>query len=290
MNVESASNAEVRLASPSGESVHTVCPFRKSRSPVTVVLTTTLLTLLGLMFAMWLVSLPLQNSSIVDPFWGSGFVIVAWVTYLIRPGDGPRSALLVAMATVWGLRLSLFLLWRNWGHGEDPRYAAMRRHHGAAFWWRSFLTVFVLQGVLLWWIAFPLQFGIRPDPPRLTAWDLPGLILFGIGLFFESVGDLQLTRFKAEPANRGRVLDTGLWRYTRHPNYFGDFCVWWGIYWIAARGGAWGTFASPLLMSFFLIYVSGVRLTEQTIHSRRPDYEQYKRRTNAFFPGPPRGT
>jgi steroid 5-alpha reductase family enzyme len=255
---------------------------------VPTTLITTLAVILLVMFALWCVSLALRNASIVDPFWGFGFVIVAWLVFWLREGTAARSVLLLGCTSAWGLRLSVFLLWRNAGHGEDPRYAAMREHHGQAFWWRSLLTVFGLQGVLLWFIAFPQQFGIVANAPPLDSWDAIPLLVWLAGFIFETVGDWQLARFRANPANRGRVLDTGLWRYTRHPNYFGDFCVWWGFYLIAARNGAWGTLASPVLMSILLLYVSGVRLTESSISERRPEYEKYKRRTNAFFPGPPK--
>ena len=240
------------------------------------------------MFVLWCVSLALRNASIVDPFWGFGFVMVAWMMVWLRDPHAGRSWLLLACTTIWGLRLSLFLLWRNTGHGEDPRYAAMRSYHGEAFWWRSLFTVFWLQGILLWFIAFPVQWGIVPDAVPLDWLDALPLGLWMVGMIFETAGDWQLARFRRDPANRGRVLQSGLWRYTRHPNYFGDFCVWWALYLLAARNGAWGTFLSPLLMSVFLVYVSGVRLTEKTISDRRPEYEQYKRRPNAFFPGPPK--
>jgi steroid 5-alpha reductase family enzyme len=221
----------------------------------------------------WLVSIARRDASLFDPFWGTGFVVVAWLACVLNRPVEPRAMLLAVLTTLWGLRLSLFLLWRNWGHGEDRRYRAMRDHWGPRFWWVSYVTVFLLQGVILW-------FGL----------DIAGLGLWTVGVLFESLGDWQLARFKADPANAGRVMDRGLWRYTRHPNYFGDFCVWWGLYLIAAAGGAWWTVGSPLLMSLFLMRVSGVTLLEQTIVDRRPDYAAYQRRTNAFFPGLPKGS
>jgi steroid 5-alpha reductase family enzyme len=242
------------------------------------------------MLLLWLISLWQHDASIVDPFWGAGFALLSWLSWLQR--DDPASlrvGLLLVMVTAWGIRLSLYLLWRNWGHGEDRRYSAMRHHHGASFWWISLGTVFGLQALLLWVIACPVQWCLlQARQPALGAADGLGLALWLIGLTFESVGDWQLARFKADPANRGKVLDQGLWRYTRHPNYFGDFCVWWGIYFVAAGGGAWWTIFSPLLMIGLLMRVSGVRLLESTISERRPAYRDYVRRTNAFFPGPPR--
>ena len=197
--------------------------------------------------------------------------------------------LLCGLVTIWGLRLSLYLLWRNAGHGEDQRYAAMRQYHGPRFWWISLFTVFWLQGVILWLVALPILVTTASTAAvPWNYWDLLGVLCWGVGITFEAVGDWQLTRFKSNPANRGRVLREGLWRYTRHPNYFGDFCIWWGFYFIAVAAGAWWTVISPLLMSVLLMRVSGVTLLESTIQERRPDYADYIRTTNAFFPGVPR--
>lgn len=241
------------------------------------------------MTILWLVSLVRRDASLVDPFWGIGFVLVAWGAALLHQPVSVRGWLLVGLTTVWGLRLAGFLWYRNWGHGEDRRYAAMRAHHGDRFWWVSLFTVFLLQGTILWFVAWPLQAAAAQSVASPLGWlDALGVAVWFVGLFFESVGDWQLARFKADPDNAGRVMDRGLWRYTRHPNYFGDFCVWWGLYLIAAAGGAWWTIGSPLLMSFLLLRVSGVTLLEQTIVERRPDYAAYQARTNAFFPGPPR--
>ncbi|MGE3314318.1 MAG: DUF1295 domain-containing protein [Planctomycetaceae bacterium] len=249
---------------------------------------TTLAVILCLMVGLWLVSLVRKDASIVDPFWGAGFVLVAAIAWQLNKPDQFRPQLLIALTAIWGLRLSLFLLWRNWGHGEDRRYTKMREHHGRRFWWVSLFSVFVLQGLILWFVALPVQMAIAGNSAKAVGWiDVVGIAVWGIGVVFESVGDWQLAKFKAEPANSTRVMDRGLWRYTRHPNYFGDFCVWWGLYLIAAAGGAWWTIASPVLMSFLLLKVSGVTLLESTIVDRRPEYAAYRARTNAFFPGPP---
>lgn len=242
-----------------------------------------------LMTTLWLISIPLRDVSIVDPFWGTGFVVVAWISFLNRADDGWRTLLLALLTTIWGLRLSLYLLWRNWGHGEDRRYVAMREHRGNNFWWISLFSVFLLQGVILWFVSLPLQaaaFHGSNSPP--TVIDILGITVWSIGVMFETVGDWQLARFKSNPANKGRVMDQGLWRFTRHPNYFGDICVWWGLYFVAVGGGAWWTVLSPVVMTFFLMRVSGVTLLEKTIVDRRPDYSDYIKRTNALFPGPPR--
>lgn len=242
----------------------------------------------GLMFVLWLVSLPIRNASIVDVFWGCGFVIVAWSSYLTAGSAASRSLLLAVLTTLWGLRLSGYLAWRNWGTGEDYRYAEMREKLGERFLLLSLFVVFWLQGLIMWIVSLPIQaapFGERP-----LGWlDAVGGGVFGVGLLFESVGDWQLARFKANPENRGQVMDRGLWRYTRHPNYFGDFLVWWGLYLIAVAGGAWWTIVGPLVMSFLLMRVSGVTLLERSLKRKRPGYEAYAARTNAFFPGPPRG-
>ena len=245
-------------------------------------------TVMALMFLVWLLSIQCRDASLVDLAWGAGFAIISWMTVLQITSVGPRGLLLLTLATVWGLRLSVYLVYRNWGHQEDYRYRVMREARGENFWWISLVTVFMLQGVLVWFISWPLQFGISTRTGVIGPVDLAGLGLWIVGFTFETLGDFQLARFKARPENKGRVLTTGLWRYTRHPNYFGDFCVWWGFYLIAAAGGAWWTIGSPLLMSVFLMFVSGVKLLESSIVDRRPEYAQYINRTNAFFPGPPR--
>jgi len=253
--------------------------------------TTLLITLAAIMlsmFALWLASLVRRDASLVDPFWGFGFVVVAWLAWLLNSPTTSRATLLVGLTTIWGLRLSLFLLGRNWNHGEDRRYAAMRAHHGRSFWWVSLFSVFLLQAAILWFVSLPTQVALAKDEPVSLGWlDALGSGVWAVGLFFEAVGDWQLARFRSDPRNAGRVLDRGLWRFTRHPNYFGDFCVWWGLYLIAAAGGVGWTIASPLLMSVLLLRVSGVTLLERTITERRPDYAAYQARTSAFFPWRP---
>jgi steroid 5-alpha reductase family enzyme len=258
-------------------------------SPLTQTLLTNLVLLLSSLTLLWLVSVVRRDASIIDPFWGVGFVMVAWMAWLLNSPSSVGVFLLAVLTTLWGLRLSFFLLWRNWSHGEDRRYAAMRESHGRRFWWVSLFTVFLLQGVILWFVALPIQMAaVKNSPDRLAGLMALGVVLWAIGFLFETIGDWQLARFKKHPENVGRVMDRGLWRFTRHPNYFGDCCVWWGLYLIAAAYGAGWTIGSPLLMTVLLMKVSGVTLLERTITERRPDYAAYQARTNAFFPWPPR--
>jgi steroid 5-alpha reductase family enzyme len=242
----------------------------------------------GAMVLLWLVSLPLRNASIVDIAWSLGFVAVAWIGLAAVPAVGPRSWLLAILTTVWGVRLAGYLAWRNLGKGEDKRYTAMRNSYGDSFWIVSLGTVFLLQAALILVVSLPVQVGMfHPEP---SAWPLvaAGGALWLVGFLFETVGDYQLARFKADPDNRGKVMDRGLWRYTRHPNYFGDFCVWWGLLLIAVPDPEHLWIAvGPAVMSFLLLRVSGVTLLEKDL-SRRPAYADYIRRTSAFFPRPPR--
>jgi steroid 5-alpha reductase family enzyme len=244
---------------------------------------------LGLMIALWFVSLLLKNSSIVDIFWGTGFVILAWVYFSLTPdGFMTRKLILAILTTLWGLRLSLYILYRNWGKPEDFRYQKWRRESGSRWWWKSFFQVFLLQGILLWIISTPLLAAqTRLTPDRLTVFDILGIGLWAIGFFFETAGDLQLARFKANPANKGKVMQRGVWRYTRHPNYFGDAAQWWGYFLIATAAGGWWTIFSPILMTILLMRVSGVTLLEKTLETR-PGYKQYVETTSAFIPWFPR--
>ena len=190
------------------------------------------------MVALWVLSLALRDASIVDVFWGLGFVLVAHYVHATAAGVPARAWLLTALVTAWGLRLAGYLLWRNWGGGEDYRYRAMRERHGGRFWLVSLVVVFALQGVLMWVISLPVQLALAAPAPAALGWlDAVGTLLVLVGLAFESVGDWQLARFKRDPAHRGQVIDRGLWRYTRHPNYFGDAVVWWGLYAFAPGDG-----------------------------------------------------
>lgn len=247
------------------------------------------ITIAVMMLVVWALSLPLRNASIVDIAWGSGFVLVAWVVRLQGDTNVARQWLLVALVSVWGLRLAGYLFWRNHGEPEDYRYRAMRRRWGSRFPLVSLVSVFSLQGALMWVVSLPVQLGQTRDDPDLGALAAVGVGVWAIGVFFEVVGDAQLARFKADPHNAGKVLDAGLWRYTRHPNYFGDACVWWGIALVAAETGigAWGLLGAAV-MTVLLVRVSGAALLERGLRKRKPDYEAYVGRTSAFVPWPPR--
>jgi steroid 5-alpha reductase family enzyme len=241
---------------------------------------------LGHVTAVWLLSLVLRNASIVDIAWGLGFVLLGTLYHVALDGWGGRRVLVATLILIWGLRLSVYLLWRGWGKGEDFRYRTQREEDPESFWWKSYFRVFLLQGAALWVISQPLRAAQEsPTPDHLTAFDIIGTVVWATGFLFESIGDYQLARFKADPANEGKVMDRGLWRFTRHPNYFGDATLWWGFYLIAAGAGdGWLTFYSPLLMTFILLRVSGVALLEPTLKRTKPEYEDYTRRTSAFFP------
>jgi steroid 5-alpha reductase family enzyme len=248
-----------------------------------------------LMVVTWVASLVRQDASLVDRVWGLAFVVLGWTYFLAGDLRSTRAVLVVALVTVWGLRLSGYITWRNWGHGEDARYTAMRARRPADFARRSLVSVFLLQAVLAWLISVPLlaAIAVGPQQGRLGLLDLLGIGLFALGLFFETVGDAQLSRFLKDPANRGKVLDTGLWRFTRHPNYFGDTVVWWAFLSFAYAVGAWWATLGTLLMTYLIVKVSGVALTDRRMGrggSSREGYADYVARTNAFFPGPRRRT
>ncbi len=253
----------------------------------TAALTVVLVTLL------WLLSLALRDSSIVDIFWGVGFVAIAWFTAAASSGGvgglASRPWLMLALVTVWGLRLATHILVRNRGRGEDFRYRSWREQAGPAWWWRSYFKVFLLQAAVMWVVAVPVVLVVhRPRQGALGWLDLLAVAVWLVGFVFETAGDWQLTRFKADPANKGRVMTSGVWRYTRHPNYFGDSAVWWGHFLLAAAAGGWWTVFSPALMTFLLVRVSGVAMLETTLRESKPGYREYIQSTSAFFPRPPR--
>jgi len=252
------------------------------------VLGTTFQSIVLLMLCAWVVSLIRGKVCVVDSFWGLGFIIAVWTAHAAGPATA-RSLLVALLVTIWALRLTIHITRRNWGQPEDRRYQAMRDYRGPGFWWISLFTVFLLQAVILWIVALAPQLAqLAPRPEHLTWLDALGMLIFAVGLGFEAVGDFQMQRFRQDPANRGQVMDQGLWAYTRHPNYFGESLVWWGIFCIAlATPYWWAAWVSPVLITVLLLKVSGVTMAEQDIDQRRPAYAIYKRKVNAFIPGLP---
>lgn len=237
---------------------------------------------------LWLVSLRLRDASIADPFWAPGFLVIG-LTYAWSLGDvTPRGAAALGLVGAWAARLGWHLLRRNRREGEDRRYRAMRDRHGEAFWWVSLFTVFWLQGVLLWVVSLPLLNALSAGGGMgPVAW-MGGAIALS-GIVVEALADAQLRAFRSRRTSDGEVLDTGLWRYSRHPNYFGNAVMWWGLFLLGAGGGGAWTAVSPVVMTFLLTRVSGVALLERDIADRRPAYARYVATTSAFIPWPPRG-
>ncbi|MEZ6047386.1 MAG: DUF1295 domain-containing protein [Planctomycetaceae bacterium] len=247
-----------------------------------------------LMFCTWVVSLYKQDVSIIDLVWGSGFVLIAWLTWF---WSGERSLihlLLLICTTIWGVRLRIYLTWRKWGEGEDRRYRAIREKYGSAFTWKSLYLIFGFQALVMLIVSLPVQVGLAADGQALPqgmqqAIAATSFLFWLTGFLFESIGDYQMASFKQNPQNQGKVLDTGLWKYTRHPNYFGDFLVWWGLGFmgVALSGQLW-ILIGPAVMSLFLMRISGVTLLEKDLQQRKPQYADYVESTSAFFPRLPK--
>jgi len=242
------------------------------------------------MAVVWLVAVAVHNVSIVDVVWGPAIWLVAAVALGLGPGVLERRLLVFALVGVWAVRLAVHIGRRNHGKGEDYRYAAWRVRYGPGYWWISLFQVFWLQGALLLVVTLPVQAaGAGETPASLGVLDWLGAAVWAVGFLLEALGDAQLDRFKADPANRDKVMDRGLWRYTRHPNYFGDAVVWWGLGLVGlATPWGWWALVGPVVMTFLLVRVSGVAMLEKTIVERRPGYAEYVQRTSAFFPLPPK--
>lgn len=238
----------------------------------------------------WIGSVIRTDASLVDRFWGPGFTLAGTVVLLYGGGDDARRVLLFVMS-LWGLRLGFHLTRRNWGDGEDKRYQKMRKYWGEdRFWWISFFTVYVLQGVLMWLVALPLVIGGQSTTPVGLTWlDFLGLTVWISGLVIEAVADAQLRRFVGDPSNRGQVMDRGLWSWSRHPNYFGNAVLWWGIGLVAVQTQfGWAALIGPLVMNWLLRYFSGVPILERHMARTKDGWEEYCRRTNIFVPLPPK--
>jgi steroid 5-alpha reductase family enzyme len=253
--------------------------------------------LLAVILLLWRHAVRIKDVSFIDAFWPFGMVLLAWATWAQSGAPGARSHLLLGLTTLWGLRLAVHLYTRWRAHGEDPRYkkimASVTEKRGWSWAKTALFSVFLTQAPLLFITCLPAQLGIwASDGGRTVIGPLGalGAAIALIGIAFESIGDWQLNRFRADPANKGKVLDTGLWRYTRHPNYFGDACTWWGIWLVAAETGqpGWFSIIGPIFLTFTLIKWSGAALLERGLKKSRPDYNAYIERTSGFFPWPPR--
>lgn len=246
-----------------------------------------LILILFLQFLLWILSLRIKNAAIVDVFWGIGFVILSWIGFYYSEHE--YRYLLPLLVTIWGLRLSYHIAKRTRGAPEDRRYKAMRQAHPKFVWW-SLIWIFLFQGLLIFFIGLPLLFwSLGKDTYHYLMFF--GFLIWCVGFGFESIGDWQLSQFKNNPTNKGKVLNTGLWRYTRHPNYFGDSVVWFGFCILTVSVlGLYYSFLiySPIVMTIFLLRISGVALLEKDIAERRPDYARYIQETSAFFPRRPR--
>ena len=246
-----------------------------------------LVALLVVAVAAWLVSLPLRNVSLVDSLWSLKFLLCAGLYVGLQATPAPRAWLVLVLVAVWAVRLAVHITWRNHGHGEDRRYQQIRRNNEPGFAFKSLYIVFGLQALLAWVISLPLLAAATGTAP--LGWlDALGVLLWVVGFVFEAGGDWQLARFTANRANAGKVMDRGFWAWTRHPNYFGDACAWWGLGVLGVAAGGWWSVPGPLLMTLLLLKVSGVSLLEKDIGERRPGYADYVRRTSAFLPRPPR--
>jgi steroid 5-alpha reductase family enzyme len=241
---------------------------------------------MALMTLLWIISIPIRNVSIVDIFWSIGFIVAYTVYFLLGEGSFTREWMVFGLVGIWGLRLALHLFIRNYDKGEDFRYQQFRKDYGPKrYWWFSFFQVFLLQGTLVAIISLPLLgINTHTNHNALNPVDYLALTIWLIGFLFESVGDYQLSKFKADPANKGKVLDTGLWRYTRHPNYFGDAAVWWSYGLFAIAAGAWWYAVGSVIMTYLIIRISGVSLLERSLNDTKPKYREYVARTSAFMP------
>lgn len=235
---------------------------------------------------LWILSIYLKNVSIVDVFWGFGFVIVNAVYFFYQDVFYTRHIILLVLVTLWGLRLTIYLAYRNIGKDEDFRYQEFRRKYGPKrYWWVSFFQVFLLQGALILIVSLPLLGTLFQTQSNQLSWiDFLAILVWVIGFIFESVGDYQLTKFKNNPSNKGKVLNTGLWKYTRHPNYFGDAAVWWSYGLFCLSSGIYWPILGSVAMTFLIIKISGVSLLEESLKDKKPEYQNYMRQTSSFFP------
>ncbi len=237
------------------------------------------------MIAVWILSVKKKDASLVDRCWGLNFVLITFVYFIVNPALNMRHFLLLALVSIWGIRLSYHIHKRNTGRGEDYRYRSMRKKHGSRFWWYSLFSVFLFQGLLAWVISAPILWVFMSNGKSIFFLDKIAFVVWVLGFFFETMSDYQLAKFKAKTANTGKVCKEGLWALCRHPNYFGDALVWWSFY-IFALSVPYGflSFFGPLIMNLFLRYISGVSLLEQNLKKTKPEYAAYIASTPAFIP------
>jgi len=259
---------------------------------IAILLATNLGVSIASVLLLWLISIPLRDASIIDMFFAPILFAMTALGFAIGDGAPVRKQLILAMVGIWALRITVHLVRRNWGRGEDPRYSKLRTWvaDDRAFVWLSLRQVFLLQGIVIWFASLPAQLGQVFTTPAALGWPAYlGAALWLIGMAFETVADIQLTRFRADPANKGTVLQSGLWRYSRHPNYFGELCVWWGIF-LVACDNPWGvtTIVGPLIYSLLVINVTGQATLDKKLSKERPGYKEYMERTSGMIPMPPR--
>jgi steroid 5-alpha reductase family enzyme len=246
---------------------------------------------LGCALALWLASIPLRDVSIIDMFFALIIVAITLTAFALAPAYNTLQWVLLAMVSLWALRITAHLIGRNWGHGEDPRYTKLRSwvNNERAFIWLSLRQVFLLQAVVLWLASLPVQVGLFAGTSEIGLLAMLGSLLWLLGLVVETVADAQLRRFRAQPENRGTVLCSGLWRYSRHPNYFGELCVWWGIWLVACEVPlGWLTVVGPLAYSYLVVNVTGQKTLDKKLAREKPGYAEYMARTSGLIPLPPR--
>ena len=248
---------------------------------------------IGAVLLMWLISIPIRDASIIDMFFGVILFAITAVSFLSGDGAPGRKLLLIVLVGAWCLRITVHLIKRNWGHGEDPRYTKLRSwvKDDRSFYWLSLRKVFLPQGVVLWLASFPVQLAmVYAEPARLGWPALAGIALWTLGFLFESISDVQLTRFRANEANKGAVLQTGLWKYSRHPNYFGELCVWWGLFLVACDNPiGLLTIVGPIMYTYLVINVTGQRTLDKKLSREKPAYRDYMETTSGLIPMLPRG-
>lgn len=239
---------------------------------------------------LWLISIPLRDVSIIDMFFAVIVLAMSTASFFLGEGNTTRKQVVLSLVAIWALRITFHLVRRNWGHGEDARYTKLRSWvaDDRAFVWLSLRKVFLLQGIVLWALSLPVQW-IMAVPGQLGLLTALGTLVWVIGVTFETVGDMQLTRHRNNPAAAGQVLRTGLWRYSRHPNYFGEICLWWGIFLIACDAPwGWLTLVGPAVYTWLIVRVTGKATLEKKLRSERPDYADYVQSTSGLIPWPPK--